>query len=126
MFENRTRTNEETQGFNLNNLNRGSGPREQERSDHDTGLHHGSVDLADGVDEAGISVGEVLLYSNFPVLANGRSHYFFQARVNNVDLISTFNLANLISESHELEESLLGLLLIFLGHTAWGNVIEVL
>ena len=84
------------------------------------------MDLTDGVDEAGISVGEVLLYSNFPVLANGRSHYFFQARVNNVDLISTFNLANFISESHELEESLLGLLLIFLGHTAWGNVIEVL
>ena len=84
------------------------------------------MNLADSVDEAGISVGEVFLYSNIPVLFNGMGHDFFQTRVDNVDFISTFNLASLISESHELEESLLGLLLIFLGHTAWGNVVEVL
>ena len=84
------------------------------------------MNLADSVDEAGISVGEVFLYSNIPVLFNGMGHDFFQTRVDNVDFISTFNLVSLISESHELEESLLGLLLIFLGHTAWGNVVEVL
>ena len=95
-------------------------------SDHDTGLHEGGVDLADGVDEAGISVGEVSLYSDFPVLANGRGHDFFQTRVDNVDFISTFNLTGLGFESHELEELGLGLLLIFLGKTAWGNVVQVL
>ena len=84
------------------------------------------MDLTDGVDEAGISVGEVLLYSNVPVLADGGGHDFFQTRVDNVDLIGTFDLASLITKSHKLEESLLGLLLVFLGHAAWGNVIEVL
>ena len=84
------------------------------------------MDLADGVDEAGISVGEVSLYSNFPVLANGRGHNFFQTRVDNVNFISTFNLTSLGFKSHELEELRLRLLLIFLGETAWGNVVQVL
>ena len=84
------------------------------------------MNLADSVDEAGISVGEVFLYSNIPVLFNGMGHDFFQTRVDNVDLICTFDLVRLITESHKLEESLLGLLLVFLGHAAWGNVIEVL
>ena len=84
------------------------------------------MDFADGVDEAGISVGEVSLYSDFPVLANGRGHDFFQTRVDNVDFISTFNLTGLGFESHEFEELCLGLLLVFLGKTAWGNVVQVL
>jgi len=84
------------------------------------------VDLADGVDEAGISVGEVLLNSNVPVLFDGGAHDLFETRVDDVDFIGAFNLASLVSESHELEESLLRLLLVLLGHTAWGDVIEVL
>jgi len=84
------------------------------------------VDLTDGVDEAGISVGEVSLYSNIPVLANGRGHDFFQTRVDNVNFISAFNLTGLSLKSHQLEELGLRLLLIFLGKTAWGNVVQVL
>ena len=84
------------------------------------------MDLADGVNEAGISVGEVLLNGNIPVLLDGGAHDLFETGVDDVDFIGTLNLTGLVSETHELEESLLRLLLVLLGHTAWGDVIEVL
>ena len=74
------------------------------RSDHDTGLHEGLVDLADGVDEAGVSVGKVSINSNLPVLADGGGHNFFETRVDNVDFIGTLNLGGLGLKSHKLEE----------------------
>ena len=95
-------------------------------SDHDTGLHDRSVDLADGVDEASISESEVLLDSDIPVLLDSGAHDFFEAGVDNFDLIGTFDLRSLLSESHEFKKSGLGFLLIFLGHTSWGDVVEIL
>ena len=95
-------------------------------SDHDTGLHEGRVNLADGVDEAGISEGEVLVDSDVPVLANGRAHDLLETRVDDVDFIGTLKLGGLVLEAHELKELGLGLDLILLGHTAWGDVVQVL
>lgn len=74
------------------------------RSDHDAGLHKGLVDLADGVDETSISVGEVSIYSDVPVFADGRGHDFFETRVDDIDFIGTLDLGSLGLESHELEE----------------------
>jgi len=95
-------------------------------SDHDTGLLDGLVDLADSVDEASISVGKVLCDGEVPVLLDGGAHDLFETRVDDVDFIGTLNLASLISEAHKLKEFGLGFLLVLLGHTSWGDVIEVL
>lgn len=95
-------------------------------SDHDTGLHEGLMDLADGVDEAGIAEGEVLLDGHVPVLASSGGHDFFKTRVDDIDLIGTLKIDSLISEAHKLEELGLRLDLVLLGHAAGGDVIEVL
>ena len=62
------------------------------------------MDLADGVDETSISVGEVSIYSDVPVFADGRGHDFFETRVDNIDLVGALDLGSLSLESHELEE----------------------
>ena len=95
-------------------------------SDHDTSLHEGRVDLADGVDEASISEGEVLVDGDVPVLADGGAHDLLETRVDDVDFIGALKLGGLVLEAHKLEELGLGLDLVLLGHTAWGDVIQVL
>jgi len=95
-------------------------------SNHDTSLPNRLVNLADGVDEAGVSVGEVSLDSDVPVFTDGAGHDLLKSRVDDVDLIGTFNLVRLGLKTHKLEELDLGLLLVLLGHTSWGDVIEVL
>ncbi len=84
------------------------------------------MNLANSVDEASVSEREVLLDSEFPVLFAGRGHDFLESRVDDIDLISTLELVRLVLEAHKFEELGLRFDLIFLGHTAWGDVIEVL
>lgn len=96
------------------------------RSDHNAGLHEGLVDLADGVDEASITEGKVLLDSHLPVLLGGGAHDFLETRVDDIDLVSALELRSLVLEAHKLEELSLRLLLVFLGHTAGGDVVQVL
>jgi hypothetical protein len=84
------------------------------------------VDFANSVDEAGVSEGKVFIDSHLPVLFASGGHNFFETRVDDINLISTFKLVSLIFESHKLEESGLRLDLIFLGQTAGSDVIEVL
>ena len=74
-------------------------------SNHDASLLHAAVHLLDGVDEAGISEREVALDGNVPVFAAGGSHDLLETRVDNVDLVSAFELINLILEAHELEQA---------------------
>ena len=95
-------------------------------SDHDTGLHEGLVDLADGVDEARVSVGEVAIDSDGPVLTDSGGHDFLETRVDDIDLVGTGELASLVLEAHKLEELGLRLLLVLLGQAAGGDVIKVL
>ena len=95
-------------------------------SDHDTVLLNVVVDLGDGVDEAGVSEGEVLLEGELPVFSAGRGHDFFETRVDDVDLVGTLQLVDLVAEAHDLEQASLGLDLVLLGETAWSNVVEVL
>jgi len=64
-------------------------------SDHDAGFDEGLVDLADGVDEAGIAVREVLIDGHLPVLTDGGGHDFLKSRVDDVELVGTLELVNL-------------------------------
>ena len=50
------------------------------------------MDLADSVDEAGVSKGKVLLDSKLPVLSASRGHDFLESRVDDIDLIGAFEL----------------------------------
>lgn len=84
------------------------------------------MDLADGVDEAGVSVGKVSLDSDVPVLTDSASHDLLKSRVDDVDLIGTFNHVRFSLKTHKLEELDLRLLLVLLGQTSWCDVIEVL
>mgnify|MGYP001626769115 CR=1 FL=1 len=84
------------------------------------------MDLSDSVDEASVSEREVLLDSEFPVLFAGRGHDFLKSRVDDIDLISTLELVRLVLEAHKFKELGLRFDLIFLGHTARSDVIEVL
>ena len=82
--------------------------------------------LTDCINEASVSEGEVLVDSNIPVLLDSVAHDLFETRVDNLNFISSMDFRSLITESHKLEESGLGFLLIFLSHTSRGNVVKVL
>ena len=97
-----------------------------DRSDHHTSLHSVSVDLLDGVDETCVSEGEVLVDSELPVFLNSVLHNFFKTRVDNVDFGSTLSRHLVFFEAHHLEELLLRLFLILLGHATGSDVIDVL
>ena len=84
------------------------------------------MDLADGVDEAGVSVGEVSVDSDSPVLTDSGGHNLLKSGVDDVNLIGTLDLVSLGLKSHKLEELDLRLLLVLLGESSWGDVIEVL
>jgi len=84
------------------------------------------VDFANSVDEAGVSEGKVFIDSHLPVLFASGGHDFFETRVDDINLISTFKLVSLIFEAHKLEESGLRLDLILFGQTTGSDVIEVL
>ena len=95
-------------------------------SDHDTSLLDTAVDLLDRVDEAGVPERHVALNCDLPVLAAGGSHDLLETRVDDIDLIGTLELINLVLEAHKLKEASLRLDLILLGQTAGSYVIEVL
>ena len=82
--------------------------------------------LTDCINEASVSEGEVLVDSDIPVLLDSMAHDLFETRVDNLNFISSMDFRSLITESHKLEESGLGFLLIFLSHTSRGNVVKVL
>ena len=54
------------------------------------------MNLTDGVDEASISVGEVLLNSEIPVLLDSGAHDFFETRVDDIDLVGTLKLTSFV------------------------------
>jgi hypothetical protein len=95
-------------------------------SDHNAGLLVRVVDLVDGVDEAGVSEGEVALNGELPVFLNGHAHNLLESRVDDVELVSTAQLDAGILEAHDLEKLGLALLLVLLGHFTGGNVVQVL
>ena len=97
-----------------------------DHSDHHTSLHSASVDLLDGVDETGISEGEVLVNSELPVFLNSVLHDLLKTRVDNVKFGSTLSSNLIFIEAHHLEELLLRFLLILLGHATGSDVIDVL
>ena len=74
-------------------------------SDHDARLLETTVDLLDRVDEACVPEGHVTIDGDLPVLAAGRCHDLLEARVDDVNLIGTFELGNLVLEAHELEKA---------------------
>ena len=84
------------------------------------------MDFADGVDEASISESEVLLYCHVPVLVGRRDHDFFETGVDNIDLVGTCDIVCSEFDSHELEKFGLRFLLVLLGKSSWGDVVEVL
>jgi len=96
------------------------------RSDHNSGLLVGLVDLVDSVSEAGFSEGEILLNGEVPVFLGGGVHDFFETRVDDIDFISTLELVGFGIVAHDLEELGLRLFLVLLGHLSGGDVIEVL
>jgi len=84
------------------------------------------VDLVDGVTEAGVSEGEILLNGEVPVLLGGGVHDFFETRVDDIDFVSTLELVGFGIVAHDLEELGLRLFLVLLGHLSGSDVIEVL
>ena len=71
-------------------------------SDHDTRLLVGLVDLADGVDEAGVAEREVSLNCEIPVFFYGRGHDFLKTGVDNVNFICTSQLIDFALKAHKL------------------------
>ena len=98
----------------------------RDRSDHHAGLHPASVDLLDGVDEASVSEGEVLVDGELPVFLNSVLHDLLETRVDNVKFGSTLSRYLVFLEAHHLEELLLRLFLVLLGHATGSDVIDVL
>ena len=95
-------------------------------SNHEASFFHGFVNLANSVDEACISEGKILLYGKFPVLSRGCNHDFFESGVDNIELVSSLNIGLGVFDSHKVEESGLGFLLVLLGQSSWGDVIKIL
>lgn len=94
-------------------------------SDHEASLFVRAVHFVDGVNEARISEGEVLLNGKLPVVFDSLAHDFFKTGVDDIDLAGTLEV-RIGFESHDFEELLLGSLFVLLGHLAWGDVIQVL
>ena len=84
------------------------------------------MDLLDGVDETGISEGEVLVNSELPVFLNSVLHDLLETRVDDVKFGSTLSRYLVFLEAHHLEELLLRLFLVLLGHATGSDVIDVL
>jgi hypothetical protein len=75
-------------------------------SDHNTGFFVRLVDLADSVDEAGVSEGQVLLDREVPVFFDSGAHDFLEAGVDNVELCGTLDLFTiLLLVAHNLEQT---------------------
>jgi len=90
-----------------------------------------SVDLFDGAAEAGISEREVIDVGVRPVLRGSVVHDFLESRIDDINLRGTTELShvrgvNRDNVTHHVEESLVLLLLILLGHASRGNVLKVL
>jgi len=84
------------------------------------------VNLLDGVNEACVSEGEVFIDSELPVFLNSLAHDFLESRIDDVKFGSTLSRGLFLIEAHHLEELLLRLFLIFLGHATRSDVIDVL
>ena len=97
-----------------------------DRSDHHTSLHSVPMDLLDGVYETCVSEGKVSVHSELPVLLNSVCHDLFKTRVDNIKLGSTLGCYLIFLEAHHLEELLLRLFLVLLGHATGSDVIDVL
>ena len=97
-----------------------------DRSDHHASLHSVLVNLLDGVNEACVSEGEVFIDSELPVFLNSLAHDFLESRIDDVKFGSTLSRGLFLIEAHHLEELLLRLFLILLGHATGSDVIDVL
>ena len=99
-------------------------------SDHETALLEVRVDLADGFSEAGVSEVEVVFYRVIPVLLCRVAHDLFKTRVNDIDLTGagqTLHVRRLFGDlvAHSLKELHVLFLLVFLGHTSRGHMVQV-
>ena len=84
-----------------------------------------AINFVDGVNEAGVSEREVLAHCVVPVLFNSRTHDLLETRVDDVELFGTFQSSDILY-AHKLEQPLLGFLFVFLCHSSWGHVLQVL
>ena len=96
-------------------------------SNHNSVLSVRLVHLANSVDQASVSEGEVLLLGEVPVLLHGGAHDLLETGVDDVKFGGTLDLFTfLLFVTHDFEQAHLGLLLVLLGHLTGGDVFEVL
>jgi hypothetical protein len=75
-------------------------------SNHNTVFFVRLVDLADSVDQASISEGEVLLDREVPILLHSTAHDLLQAGVDDVELRGTLDLLAVdLLVTHDFEET---------------------
>ena len=89
------------------------------------------MDLSDGLTKASISEVEIVFNRVLPVHLGGFVHDLLQTRVDDVDFASTsqvLHVGRVLWQlvAHSLENLNVLLLGVFLGHTAWGDVVQIL
>ena len=94
-------------------------------SNHNARLFVVAVDFVNGVNETGVSEGEVLAHCVVPVLFNSRAHDLLETRVDDVKLFGTLQSSDVL-RAHKFEQPLLGFLFVLLCHSSWGHVLQVL